>query len=104
MKHNAGFTMIEVIVIVAVIAILARVLTPMVVKEIRKSKISRSVSDMETIGTAFAQYYTDSGTWPENYTGAKDVTVDFKSFNCMHKNSQKHANCHGPVRTSSAGS
>lgn len=96
MKNNAGFTMIEVIVIVAVIAILGGILTPMVIKEIGKSKFTRAAADMEAISTAFSQYYADTSFWPEKYQGTTNQKVSFEDFRCLYANTETLGGWDGP--------
>lgn len=83
-RTRAGFTMIEIIVIVAVIAILGGILTPLVMKELAKSKVSRASADMNAISIAFTQYYADTSYWPEQYTGAASMTDDFEDYQCLY--------------------
>ncbi len=64
MKRNAGFTLIEVIVVIAVVAILAAILTPTVVKNIDDAKISRAKNEVQVIGAAMTSFYKDLGRWP----------------------------------------
>ena len=63
-KGNAGFTLIEVIVVVAVIAILAAVLTPYITKYIDDSKIAKARNEVQVIGGALTNFYKDVGRWP----------------------------------------
>ncbi len=96
MRNQQGFTMIELIVIVAVIAILGGILTPMVIKEIAKSKVTRAGADMEAISTAFTQYYADTGYWPEKYTGSTDEKESLEDFDCFYDNTQSLHGWDGP--------
>lgn len=71
-----GFTLIEIIVVVAVIALLASVITPLIVKHLEDSKISRTVSDLKMIGAAFADFYKDNGRWPVFIDPTRPLTQD----------------------------
>ncbi len=64
MKREGGFTLIEVIVVIAVVAILAAILTPTVVKNIDDAKISRAKNEVQVIGAAMTSFYKDLGRWP----------------------------------------
>ena len=59
-----GFTLIEMIVVIAVIAVLASIITPMIAKYLEDSKISRAVSDVKMIGAAIGDFYKDNARWP----------------------------------------
>ncbi len=61
---RAGFTLIEVIVVLAVVASLAAILTPMVVRYVEDARTSRARSDTKVIGAAVNQFYRDVGVGP----------------------------------------
>ena len=70
-RREAGFTLIEVVVVVAVIAILAAVLTPFITKYIDDSRIAKARNEVQVIGGALTNFYKDTGVWPSrNATGA----------------------------------
>ena len=62
--NGKGFTLIEIVVVVAVVAILAGILTPIVAKQITDGKISRAFSDVKVIGAAIGDFYKDNDKWP----------------------------------------
>ncbi len=69
-KKEAGFTLIEVVVVVAVIAILAAVLTPYITKYIDDSRVAKARNEVQVIGGALTNFYKDTGMWPSrNATG-----------------------------------
>ena len=61
-KREKGFTLIEVVVVIAVVAILAAILTPSIVKSIEDAKISRAKNEVIVLTAAFASFYKDIGT------------------------------------------
>lgn len=61
---RAGFTLMEVIIAVAVVAIMAGALTPLVIRHLESSKIARAQNEAETISSAILELYKDTGRWP----------------------------------------
>ncbi|MEM7763797.1 MAG: prepilin-type N-terminal cleavage/methylation domain-containing protein [Pseudomonadota bacterium] len=63
-RKQQGFTLMEMVGVVAVIAILASIATPMIFDAIRNAKVSAVVQDVNTLKTAVARYYADTGDYP----------------------------------------
>ncbi len=75
-KGEGGFTLIEVIVAIAVVAILAGIITPSVIKHIDDSKRARAQNDCLVIGSAIASFYKDVARMPNmNASGAAGITL-----------------------------
>ena len=73
-KHgNQGFTLIEVIIAVALVAIMAVAIAPPLVQNIRDGKVTRAQSDVGAIGMAVMNFYKDVGEWPVAVT---TTTID----------------------------
>ncbi|MDD5668713.1 MAG: prepilin-type N-terminal cleavage/methylation domain-containing protein [Candidatus Omnitrophica bacterium] len=68
-KRLKGFTLIELIVVIAIIAILAAIITPNVFRAIEKSKVTRAVEDIRAIKAAALAFYGDLGLWPGSQWG-----------------------------------
>jgi general secretion pathway protein G len=63
---EAGFTMIEVIVVVAVIAILASIVVPMASMMEDRARLDATRQEMDNLGDALLSYYEDNGVWPDS--------------------------------------
>jgi prepilin-type N-terminal cleavage/methylation domain-containing protein len=68
----AGFTLIELVVVIAIIGILATIVGPNAFKAIEKAKISRMITDVKTLQTASMDYYADIGIWPPDVCPKED--------------------------------
>ncbi len=64
MRNNKGFTLIEMVVVLAVVAILAAILTPTIARNIEDAKVTRATNEAQVIGAAIASFYKDVGRWP----------------------------------------
>ena len=74
--HQSAFTLIEIIGVVAVIAILAAVLTPRVVSVIARGKVNATAQSLGSLKSATADYIAKNGTVPaRDGTGALNTAV-----------------------------
>lgn len=64
MIKQKGFTLMEMIGVMAVIAILVSVATPMIFDAIRDAKVTAFVEDVNMVKGAIAEYYQDTGRFP----------------------------------------
>lgn len=66
-----GFTLIELMVVIAIIGVLSSVLAPQIFKQINKGRQSAVVSFYNNLKTATSSYYADTEQWPA--TGATGI-------------------------------
>jgi prepilin-type N-terminal cleavage/methylation domain-containing protein len=64
-RPTAGFTLIELTVVLAVLVTLALILTPSIMGTISDSRMTRARLDCQTIGAAIVLFYRDTGFFPQ---------------------------------------
>jgi len=72
---SKGFTLIELAVVLAIIAVLAAVLTPMVTGYLDQARVARAQADTRTIADSIKLYQRDTGRWPV-YASSADYTAN----------------------------
>lgn len=65
-----AFTLIELLIVVAIIAILAAIAVPNFLEAQTRAKVSRCAADMRTIRTGLESYRVDGNAYPETDFGA----------------------------------
>ena len=63
MRKEKGFTLIEIVVVLAIIAVLAAFLTPMLFDYLKESKVARAKADVKNIAAAITNFNRDLGVW-----------------------------------------
>lgn len=66
-KMKKGFTLIELIVVIAIIGVLSAIVAPSAFRAIEKSKISKIALDFKNVKTAWLAFYGDTGKFPSEF-------------------------------------
>jgi len=64
LKRKSGFSLYEVLIVLAVIAVLGTFAVPMVTNVVSKAKMTKIVNDMKVLETSIIQYYYNENDIP----------------------------------------
>src|ERR1041384_5781628 len=87
-KKNGGFTLVEIMIVVAIIALLAAIAVPGFLRARKRSQASRILNDLRLIDGAVDQYAIETG----RSTGFAVDTGDWTQY--VKKNAVLHAARH----------
>jgi prepilin-type N-terminal cleavage/methylation domain-containing protein len=79
MKRGRGFTLIELVIVVAIIGVLAAIAVPTYYSYIDRAKMTVSISIMDALRKDMEAYYNQYQSYPD--------TVDFTNFTDQNGNS-----------------
>ncbi len=101
MKRTRGFTLIELMITVAIVAILAGVAIPAYEKYVTRGKLADAFSSLTSINLAMQQYYQDNRSYldvtssntPDPYpcASANLPTSQYFTFTCTTSSSNANA-------------
>ena len=74
-KAQKGFTLIELMIVVAIIGILAAVAIPAYQDYIARAQVSEAVTLIGGAKTPLAEFYADNGRYPANISSVVPVTT-----------------------------
>lgn len=73
--NNKGFSLVELIIVIAIMAVLMGILAPQYLKYVRKSKISTDITNAENVATAVNAAIADGDTSAIKASGGAGGTV-----------------------------
>lgn len=74
-KMNRGFTLVELLVVIVIIAALAGLTAPMVIRQRKKADQTEAVNNARQIGIAMIEFENEYGTFPDDATAAAVATA-----------------------------
>src|SRR5580698_11276867 len=75
MKKSAGFTLIEVMVVVVILGILAAIIVPKIMSRPEQARIVKVKQDLLAIQSALDLYKLDNGVYPSTDQGLQALVV-----------------------------
>jgi prepilin-type N-terminal cleavage/methylation domain-containing protein len=89
-KRRGGFTLVEIMIVVAIIALLAAIAVPGFLRARKRSQASRIINDLRLIDSAVDQYAIEtnrsSGQTFDVLVALQSLTKDHDSFSCHSRN------------------
>ena len=74
-KQSAGFTLVEVVVVLAVVLLLSGIAVPLISSYVEDSRRGRAEAEVKMIAGALTNFYKDVGQFPSRDSSAKDYTL-----------------------------
>jgi type IV pilus assembly protein PilE len=82
MKTHRGFTLIEVMIVVAIVGILAAVAYPSYLEYLKKGRRADAQTFMSDIANRESQYLLDARLYTANFTGANSLNLSLGGWDC----------------------
>lgn len=74
-KQQSGFTLLEIIVVVTIIAVLAAYITPKLAGRVDDSRIAKAKNDISVLESSLELYKLDNFTYPETDQGLQALVT-----------------------------
>src|SRR6266487_6909733 len=83
-RKHAGFTLVEIMIVVAIIALLAAIAVPGFLRARKRSQASRILNDLRMIDAAVDQYAIETNRSTGNTVGVTDWTNYLKKGTALY--------------------
>jgi prepilin-type N-terminal cleavage/methylation domain-containing protein len=83
-KKHGGFTLVEIMIVVAIIALLAAIAVPGFLRARKRSQASRVINDLRLIDSAVDQYAIENNRTSGTVVGTTDWTAYLKSGTSLY--------------------
>ena len=85
-RNEAGFTLIELMIVIAIIGILAAIAIPQFSAYRKRSYYAAAESDLRNLATAQEAYYTDNLTYSNDYETLASTSLGYGFTQTSHVN------------------
>ncbi len=79
-RLSKGFTLVELLIVVAIIGIIAAIAIPNLISAIQRGKQKRTMGDIRNIGTAVEEYVVDEAIAPQGTAGIVSTALNIAQF------------------------
>ena len=83
-RKHAGFTLVEIMIVVAIIALLAAIAVPGFLRARKRSQASKILNDLRMIDAAVDQYAIETNRTTGNLVGTADWTKYLKQGSILY--------------------
>ncbi len=73
LRENGGFTLVELLVVLGIIALLMTLVAPQVVRYLSDARSETAAVQLKNIESALELYYLDTGQYPSNEAGPRSL-------------------------------
>jgi general secretion pathway protein G len=73
--RDAGFTLVELLVVLAIIGLIAALVAPQVLRYLGSARVETTQAQLKNIGSALELYYLDSGKYPSSDIGLTSLVA-----------------------------
>ena len=87
LKEKQGFTLIEIVAVLAIIGVMALMLVPSIDIASNRTKDTKMLSDLVTIDSAVKLYQFETGSLPESIDALKGTYIPSKTYKDTQGNS-----------------
>jgi prepilin-type N-terminal cleavage/methylation domain-containing protein len=74
-RMRGGFTLVELLVVITIIAALAGMSAPMIIKQKRAADLTEAINNIRQVGLALNEFDTDYGSYPDDTTAEAVATA-----------------------------